>query len=455
MNKVEHYYNSAWNDISDYVVGGVDKIPRSMTNEDFTLKGDYVTINIAETFKDDLTLPYHSVTNYTFAQGDRIRCSIGTTVIYAGVIDISNFNYRDMSYTVKIRPNILLLDNYMLGHDQLASDNVTTLHDLLADTTNWYEYSLEVHNGISIWDVGVLWALQCVFQLAGFTLDVSVVKDIVLWHEPANGGNWDIDITYQDIMLDEGMMWCINQSVATSWGSIETPIYRLTSSKITCYQFVSEVLSALGLIVIYNGSEGFKLVLQSSYTVTDDNKFETTGESVLALESIDKLGISEIINYYTVSLLPDRSIYASNDRTSIGSHSSAGTGNDMYNVNTPGYGIIPVSPKDSVSQLQNLVYFITDAKKRTNHYGDSYAESILYAIISIDKIYTNPYTLPPPYDTIGTSKWLNILQKKTLMKVSNYTKDTITTNFESTDNGIIQHDIDMQFTNSTILQETF
>lgn len=454
MNKVEHYYDSQWNDITDYVTGGVDKVPRSMTNEDFTLKGDYLTIDVAETFRIDTTLPYHDVEDYNFSEGDRIRFSVGSDVIYAGVIDVSNYDYRGMNYKVKIRPNVLLLENYMLGHDQLASDEATTLHELLSASTNWYEYSTESHDGVTIADVGVLWALTCCFGLAGFTLDISAVKDIVLWHEPADGGDWDIDITYQDIMLDEAMTYCINQNVATSWGSIETPAYKLTTSKITCYQFVSEVLSALGLVLAYNGSDGFKLIEQDSYTVADNNNFEDNIESILALGTIDNLGISEVMNYYTVSLLPDRSVYFSNTLTSIPPHSSAGTGNDVYNVDTPGYGML-TNPKDSVSQLQNLVYFITDAKKRTNHYQDAYAESICYAIISTDKIYTNPYTLPPPYDTIGTSKWLNILQKKTLMKMSNYQKETIETNYETTDKGVVQHDIDMQFSNSTISQETF
>lgn len=412
-NKVEHYYGAVWVDISDYVVDGVDKIPRSFMNEDLTLKTDMFSISVAETIRTDAN---YNDPAFKFLAGDKFRFSVNSTIFLTGIIDASLYQTREFVFNIKIQPSIFSLDKKTLDH--------TTLHDALATGTNWYEYNGYDHYTFPT--VGVLWLAGCLLGLDGLTLDVSAVKDVVIWHAPVSGGDWDVDITYQDLIVDENQLYCVNQNVATFWGEVETLANNLTQNKITCFHLLSELLSSLGLVLRQIGESAFELIEpDQKYTIAADSQYDYQDEEFNAEKDTNTIGVSIVYPFIT------RDKYASNVITDITGQMAQG------NV-------------EIISSLSNLIIYYTDAKKRTNKYADAYASSLCWNVPSASKVVTDP--LPAPY---GMGIFMNTAQRKAMVKINNYQKETITTDYESTDKSVLEHNADLEWSNSEIVQETY
>ena len=418
-NKVEHYYSAAWRDISDYVEGGIDRIPRSMINEDFTLKAEMFTITIAETIRQSAVYP----DNFEFSAGELLKFTMNdTSFVIGGKIDSSTYNYMNMTFDVRVKLTIKDLEDYKV--------DATTLGTQLATGVNWYEYcALDGVVGLPV--VGLLWVMQSMFIVAGYTLDVSEVENEVVLTQANWGLNFaTIDITYRDFMTYPAILMCINQSVAVVSSVIDSVDNDYRRNKISFFECLSVLLSALSLGLVQTSMTAFKLVSSTSnYIVTDDNNFEYSKEKMKAESDLTVFGIRNQTN-------SDENVANYGSMTPI-----------TINALSSGEG-------DQITYMMNLAVYITNAKTVTTENGYSptyYAGTYLYQLcmpeVSLDLVFG--ITFP------SSINWLNTAQKQVRAKVSDFVKETILTNYQSTDKTVMDHNIDMQFSNSEITQETY
>lgn len=404
MANIVKHYNSSWIDITDYVVSGVDKIPSSMMNEDFTLKAESFTIEVAVTVRDHASY----ADDFEFAAGELVQFLMeDTSFIIGGIIESSVFSYEDQIFIIRVRPEVKALEDYKVDYN--------TLNTEIASGANWYEYdSSDALYATPV--VGVLWLMKCLFSVAGYTLDVDDVKDSVI----LNRTEWSLDITYQDLITYPVILWCINQSVACSHDTIDDTDEDYRRNKISFFTLLSELLSSLSLVLVQTAPGEFKLIEETSnYTVADDDKFVYEKESLKGDVSIDVAGIRNQVNWTNVM-----ANYGSATPTNIEA--------------------VSIGEGDQIDYMMNLVIMYTNAKTLDNKYSDSYSFQECFAWASTDLIIT-----------ILTNIWLNTAQKRVRALVSNSTKEKILTNFESDKNSVMNHNIDMEWTNSEIVQETY
>jgi hypothetical protein len=424
---------SAIVDLTDYI-DSIDLVPLINRNRDYTLTIPSVSLVVSVTIRD-----YLDDDSFVFDEGKYIYFYSGTTIVYSGIITSSFYNAASMTFKISTRSILSLLDtNAMLIEYSI-------LHTLLSTGTNWWEWYVEsVYSPSGPNDVGVLWLLKILFYLAGVTssinaLDVSGVEDVVLWHAT----DWDIDITYKDLMIDEGMLYCINQSVATKYTVIDDANNDYNTNKITFFELVSEIFSSLGLTICQTGNQTFELKTESAnYTLVDDDVYEYESGNLLAEKDIADIGIhakwldtfNSILTrgHYYVETITD--IPRDEDPTKLSWIDGVGWKVDKLRI-----------PKGTeyLTPMFNLCIFYTDAKLGGG-YGSPYNTRVCYATASQDKIIT-----------VGGNLCQNIVQKKVLEKTASFQQETVLTNKETTYSTISEHTIDFQWDNSNIKQETF
>ena len=419
MNKVEHFHSGSWVDISDYIIGGVDKIPRSLSNRDFTLRADMFTLQVAITIQD-----YYSNPAFKFLAGDKLKFTLGTDFIYEGSVAVSDYDYSGVVFNVKIKPFIMTLEDVIIDYN--------TLHAQFATGTNWYDYVAADYYGNPI--VGILWAMKCVFALAGYTLDSSAIDAIQLFSKAElaiPGTPWGVTVTYQDLILEEDRIWCIGQTVSTNHSQIDA-LYG--DKKINGFTFISECLSSLNLVLQQTGDTSFALVGASSitgannYVVADDDNYDYQYKNVEKKKTIDSISVRVMSSAgLTVAAnLLDKC------------QSSAVTNIETW---TLGKG-------SGIDYLSNFVILATDAKKFTDKYLFHYSTTFLTPVPSLT-LAANDEGI----DTYGVN--MNTGYRKILSAVSNLAEETILTNYQPTSKAVTEHNIDLVWDNSEIVQEVY
>jgi hypothetical protein len=437
MNKVEFYHDSAWVDISNYVED-MNLLPYNPRNRDWTIQIETWEIDIAITIRDLL-----SDSGFVFSVGDKFRTSVGSQIAFSGLVTESNFDYDKDVFAIKIKSNLSLIsENFVTRSDVYPS----VLHDQIMTSTNWWEHCEEDYV-VAEEDLGLtmgstviqcLWLMQCCFALAGLTLTVSEIEDVVLFNRPASGGHWGCDITYKDFIMHEEHLWCINQEVATPYYNIQYPIYTYNENIINCLELIQELIPALNLGLAIVNDTTYKLIATTSNnSIADDDKFSFASKKIIsetdyALSTI-AAGMDTFINY-----LP-RDYYYS------------GVVPLNLDLTKTGFG------KTDIKYLNNFAIFYTDAKTLPNHYRSEYAIQACTpwaALLPVIDVWTWDFTTWGAVDSIMTTS-LNTGYRKLLAKCSDYTEETILTNVIPTAGTIAKNNIDIAWDTSEIIQETY
>ncbi len=243
--KMEHYYNGAWNDVSGFIIQ-IDKVPFINRNRDFTI--------ITNDMKTNIVYEY----NNSFSLNDKIRIWHNDNVIFAGYTQFIQNNWDNRYYELTIANDLSAFNYYKVEHN--------TLHSVIAKNGgDKYKYNPNDSNGHQ--NVQILWLLQCMFSIAGYSLDVSDVEDLV----------WDtwtgVQILIKHFCLDEGMLYCLNQDVATSYRNIDN-ITTLSyyTNKITFLDFLNIIFPIFGFGLAVTGYDSYKLVKEGTLYSPNNNE---------------------------------------------------------------------------------------------------------------------------------------------------------------------------------------
>lgn len=407
-NKIE-YYNantSAWVDISSYVTS-CPIIPRTNRNRDWTLRIEQLSFTVAVTVRDVLD------GSFNFANGHKFRIYINDGFIHGGYCVKSVYDFREMVFNVTIKNNLGLLQNKLV--------DASTLFSLFETGTNWYDFNLTPNNFLATGAiVGVLWAMKQMFAVSGLTLDTTDVDEVVLLTHVDSEILEDCTTTFQDLFFYVNVLFCVGQSVRTYHTNIDSISNDYNRYKKNCFDVISEIITSLRLHLVQTDLDTFKLEYnEDSYTLDDDDTFEYEEETIAerTADYTDNLSYSRFTNdpsYYTSLTITD------------------------YESITYGKG-------PSVNTLQNFFIYFSDAKTFANKYNDGYNTSGCYENASINHIEN---------DNSGIAN-INSIAMRVKENAISYSKKTFLTNFESVSKSVVQHGVDLEWTNSEIIQESY
>jgi hypothetical protein len=286
---VEYYYNSTWNDISNYVVS-VDKVPFVARNRDITIRLESWSLNIAITLNQ--ISPFNAGWT-SFAQKERIRISDGATLLFTGYIITSPYDYSSMEFNVTTITDLNKLQDYLVDYD--------TLHSAISggspSATEYRPYSYYIMPTVH-WT----YLIKKMFLIAGLTLDTSTIDDIIAFpYTWVELGGITMDVTFKDFFTGESELYCLEHSVNAYHTIIDSELYDHKKDKITFFNLINAICSALGLAVNLTTTDNYALaqvILNESYTVIDDDKFEYAVDQTDGEEPIDKLGVSVDFDTY-------------------------------------------------------------------------------------------------------------------------------------------------------------
>ena len=399
-----------------------------MRNDDYTLKIENQKISVASTIRDVRT------SDYEFADEDKFSFLVDDECIYQGLVETSEYDYAGMFFDVNLYHALTSLKSVIIDY--------ATLHTALAASDNWWEYTSKDNDFFGHSVVSLLWTLKCVFTAAGFTLDVSAVEDTEIftdvdwdWSGGTLTGHRDpVAITYKDLFFIEQMLYCTGNAVAANYATIDSVPYGLSADKVNGFDFVSEVLSSVGLLLKQTGIDTFALIFETAaYSITDDAKFEYAKRKVraeaAALENISCTSYG----------FKDDPAYTSNPSYIDYYQLPYGANPTSLNAATIGSG------KDSIPFMTNLQIFYSDAKNNVSHFESIYMRGYLQPELSADLAYT-----------YGTGKQrLNLIAKKVRAKINSYLREEILTDYQSEKKTVIEHNVDFEWSNSRIVQESY
>lgn len=244
----------SWDDVSDYVTS-IGRIPFINKNQDNSLTTDGFTFTLSENY------------NNTYIEStDRVKVTVDSVVIFVGLVSKIKKNYNDKTYEIDVVSNLSRL--------QLEYITYANLHSAIASTTTY-----ESSDSLSLPNVSLLELLVVMFDDADLTLDIttnSVASKTIAYQktvvDSVSSAENSYDYTFEDIRIDENMLYAVNQMYATD--------YTLTEEqyRITYFDFISYICSYLSLIIYPDGlgENGFILkhnTTDESYTISDDYKY--------------------------------------------------------------------------------------------------------------------------------------------------------------------------------------
>lgn len=393
-------------DISDYIIPGTELVPRISRNRDFSLRLETWKVIIAGSLRDVRG------STYNFTAGDKFRVYDGSNNIrFYGVVDKSIYNYEDNVFEVTVKDGLYLLSQKLVEYNSLHTA-------ISGGTPAWYEYVASDEYGYP--DVGLIHVVKKMFSEVGYTLDVTDVDSEVLLTYDFGGAIGNVNIEYQKLLMDENVMYCINQNVAAYHTKIDDLSYEYNSDKITFFDFVSEVCSILGLGIELTSLDNYKLIRaagSSNYVVADDDKFSYQSSKVDGKRTINDLGTS-----YN---LVNRSEYQSTTPTDL-------------TIRSTKHG-------SGINRLTNFTIFFTDIDV-----NDPYS-TVGLAITDL-----NGDVSPDTSIEEGSGIYnYNELAYKVRAEVSDYTDEELLTNDEDDYETVIENFFDVEWENSQIKQETY
>jgi hypothetical protein len=414
--KVENYYDGSWVDISDYVLEGTSDIPFVSRNRDWSIR--------CESMKFIISGALEAVrgAGYNFSKGDAIKVTEGGDYLWGGYVWNSKLSKGKGKYEVNTFDSLRKLQGVKVES--------STLDTRFSAGTEWWEYCDNDYYNHPV--VGVFFALKCMFEAVGLSLDMSDVEDTKLFTAPLTGhGDFNCDINYKYLFMDKYAIWSVNQQVAATDNELNSGANDYGSMKITMFDFVSEVLSMLWLALRQTGIDSWKLVKPTAnYYLGDDYKYDYDEDMVEGLEQGLGIQYSEMyIDRYSYSLVP----------TEI-SNKNIGSGGEIVLMN-------------------NLEMLYSDAVNNTNKYEERYAFCRLGIGLSINATVYSSATVVRDwsfpdwslYDEDATRP--NVSRCKFLAKGSDYTKVKAEVNMLKPFNTANENSIEIKTRVSKIVQE--
>ena len=402
-NVVKHYYEDEWVDITDYV-DGISEVPTILRNRDYTLKSERLRLSIAASIRDVRGV------NYEFEEGEKFAVYVDGDLKFQGVIESSEYIYRDMIFDIELRPVITNLESILVEYD--------SLHTAFSGGANWYEYTASDYYGRSV--VGLLWIMKSMFTESGLTLDVSAIENIEILSRIED--EVETDIAYQDLFMVEEVIYNLGQSVAAHHTLIDSEYLDYNKNKLNCWEFISQLVSYLNLVLVQTDVDTFDLIEKTdNYTVTDDNKFEYAKRKLGAESLSDNISVSMS---YSATLTP----YFNTDPNLITSIDTLTRGKGSNNV----------------SALSNVIIMFSNAKDLDDKYEDAYWNDLFQ--VEPNENFVNG-------DTSNATG--NLVSNMVHEKIKSLIEEEIETNYQSTFKSVEQHDIDLEWSNSKIKQVTY
>lgn len=252
---VNNYYSGSWVDLSDYIIDA-SEVPYVSRNRDWTMRLENWSVKIAGSLKSIRG------SSYNFAVGDKFTVKDGSTFLFLGEVYFSYYNYDEQVYEVDIKSALSILQDYSCDYD--------TLHSYFIDRNNWYEYTSRDYDDNRI--LGITWAIEKMFEIAGLTLNASTANASVLFNDSNVGFG---DILLREMLIDEDMFYCLGQSVAAIHSDSTVDVTLIP----TFFEFISEMCAVFGLMfqptnADSSGNFTYTLVLETSnYTIGNDDKY--------------------------------------------------------------------------------------------------------------------------------------------------------------------------------------
>jgi hypothetical protein len=507
---VEYYYNSAWNDISNYVTS-IDKVPFVARNRDMTVRLESWSINVAITLNQ--ISPFNAGWT-SFLQKERIRILDGAVSLFVGYVTSSPYDYSSMEFNVTTITDLNKLQDYLVDYD--------TLHSVISggspSTTEYRPYSYYIMPTVH-WT----YLIKKMFLIAGLTLDTSDIDDVVAFpYTWVELGGITMDVTFKDFFTGESELYCLEHSVNAYHTIIDSELYDHKKDKITFFKLIDTICSALGMVINLVSADNYTLiqaVLNDSHTVADDDKFEYSIDQIDGGESIDNLGVS--VDFDTYPDTPSYCLSGTNANTNPTAISyGEGGGLDWFaKLRIMWIKEITTFDTDKVVSISGVTHTTTEVRITTssNHgmvtgdhcmvFGTAGTDDINNAIQDMGgKIITKLSDTLVSYDqSIGTSyieggwiykdtgvnkfadyRWgylipgesvwveeegqyhysisenallsdgkMNPVYWQIKSKISDYAKKQTLTNKQTTAKTILENNIDAEWDNSELIEETY
>ena len=261
---------SGGTDISDYVIGGGETVPYVDKNRDYTPVVSEITLNVSSAVSPSLVASGCTISVY----------SGGSSVpFYSGIIKESTLNKSTYTHEIRVSHILSKLNQYAVSYE-----NVNHLINYSGVTTD--QYMASDNQGCP--HVQVVFLLRQMFWQCGLTLDTSYIENIAVMDIQYLGSPHTLYI--KDLVIDENMLYVINQSVVCSHSVIDgNPDY--TRQRWTFLDFFTNFCSMIGSIklnligfnIAYYANNSIRLYIRddSPYAPLYDVTYEDTPSKVI------------------------------------------------------------------------------------------------------------------------------------------------------------------------------
>lgn len=245
--------NDSWYILDNYVIA-TDPVPFISRNKDGSLVADGVKFTLSEKYTN--TIPSVIVNANFEVIWDSIAC------IYAGTVESIVFDKEKRTYAVSVKNNLLKLKDKKVEYG--------TINSYLPD---------DRHSGTDSNMVSLLDVIVACFEACGIHAERAVssytVGTIAAYDDTQYTG-----VLSDELLIDRGALWCINQNVATSHITIDSD-KKYNDLKITCWDLVAFILQFLRFGLYLDGSTYYIVGLPEVYTPNNDiiyNRYQLTKE---------------------------------------------------------------------------------------------------------------------------------------------------------------------------------
>lgn len=236
--------------IGSYVVGTV-KAPYIKRNRSFELMSPGMSFEVSYAYGGGINLD------------DDVEFYSGSSCFYQGIVSKVEDNSRDRTYKIELDSHLLKLKNKTIEDDGFLVEKIRTGtgDNYGTQEMSWTDPNPEGQGTfvVTIRNVRLNWLLQCLFDQAGLSLDVSSLETNIYLRE------FDIFPYYlRDIFIDEKMLIALRGR-----GSTE-------DAKVSYWDFVRRVASCFRLVFVPTGISGGVAGFKAYSAITQDETFSTS-----------------------------------------------------------------------------------------------------------------------------------------------------------------------------------
>ncbi|RMD51752.1 hypothetical protein D6827_01525, partial [Candidatus Parcubacteria bacterium] len=197
-------------------------------------------------------------------------------------------NYEQSTYKLTVNSSLMLLERYKVDYN--------TLHSTLVSGASLNEYNSNDNEGYP--NVQILYLMKKMFSIAGLSLDTSNVDSRIV----ESGGVYGT-IYENDLVLDENMLYALNQDYAMNYRVVEgQPSYAEDSyeeKKITFMDFFKRFCIGRGYYV-HPGTSSGSFVLEYARTYSSSNNYSISDSRKYDYKVVQNSYYGSTDNYYEI-----------------------------------------------------------------------------------------------------------------------------------------------------------